>query len=222
MWSGERGSRRPGAAAMACGLIAGCDRPRPAPAKADSQSGEKAAAPSKVSGAVKEADLAKLERREQAEKRLGVVAVEAKRQPVARAISYGGEAMIPPGRLISVASPFLGMVEAPPAPGTAARAQVDQGQPIFVVRPICRPRPAPRWPRCSRRPTGRSSRPRSSSRSADRAEAGRERGPQEAHPPGLADRRQANHDVAETALQAAEAGATRSSRSPAIPMPAAA
>jgi RND family efflux transporter MFP subunit len=125
--------------AMACGLIAGC-QPAPGAAKADPHAGEKAAAPSKVTGAVKEADLAKLELTEQAEKRLGVVIVEAKRQPVPRAISYGGEAMIPPGRLISVASPFLGTVEAPPgAEVPLPGSQVAQNQPIFVVRPILSP-----------------------------------------------------------------------------------
>ena len=130
-----------GAVAVACGLIAGCQPAAPGAAKAESPSGPpKAAAPSKVTGAVKEADLAKLELTEQAEKRLGVIAVEAKRQPVPRAISYGGEVMIPPGRLISVASPFLGTVEAPPeAEVPLPGAQVEQGQPIFVVRPILSP-----------------------------------------------------------------------------------
>jgi RND family efflux transporter MFP subunit len=59
---------------------------------------------------------------------------------VPRAISYGGEAMIPPGRLINVASPFLGKVEAPPgAKVPLPGSQVKQGQPIFVVRPILSP-----------------------------------------------------------------------------------
>ena len=48
--------------------------------------------------------------------------------------------MIPTGRLIIVASPFLGTVEAPPGakvplPGSL----VSQGQPIFVVKPILSP-----------------------------------------------------------------------------------
>jgi cobalt-zinc-cadmium efflux system membrane fusion protein len=126
------------AVALACGLTAGCQPAAPAAAKADASA--KPAGPSKVTGAVKEADLAKLELTDQAEKRLGVEAVEAKKRPVPRAISYGGEVMIPPGRLISVASPFLGTVEAPskaevPLPGS----HVEQGQPIFVVRPILSP-----------------------------------------------------------------------------------
>ena len=48
--------------------------------------------------------------------------------------------MIPPGRLISVASPFLGIVEAPPGvqvpqPGT----MLTRGQPVCVVKPILSP-----------------------------------------------------------------------------------
>src|SRR5262245_4721524 len=62
-----------GAVALACGLIAGCQPAAPAAAKADASA--KPAAPSKVTGtAKKEADLAKLELTEQAEKRLGVEA----------------------------------------------------------------------------------------------------------------------------------------------------
>jgi RND family efflux transporter MFP subunit len=124
--------------ALACGLTAGCQPAAPAVAKADASA--KPAGPSKVTGAVKEADLAKLELTDQAEKRLGVEAVEAKKRPVPRAISYGGEVMIPPGRLISVASPFLGTVEAPPkAEVPLPGSHVEQGQPIFVVRPILSP-----------------------------------------------------------------------------------
>jgi membrane fusion protein, heavy metal efflux system len=129
------------ALAMAGGLIAGCQPAASGTSKTESPSkASKGESPSKVTGAVKEADLAKLELTEQAEKRLGVEAVEAKKQPVPRSISYGGEAMIPPGRLISVASPFLGTVEAPPnAEVPLPGAQVAQGQPIFVVRPILSP-----------------------------------------------------------------------------------
>jgi RND family efflux transporter MFP subunit len=126
--------------AMASGTGPGCQPEAPKAAGGPAQSTAKAASPSKVTGSVKESDLARLELTEQAEKRLGIVTVEVKRQPVPRAVSYGGEVMIPPGRLISVASPFLGTVEAPPGvtvplPGT----QVTQGQPIFVVRPILSP-----------------------------------------------------------------------------------
>ena len=67
-----------------------------------------------MTGAVKEADLTSVELTPEAEARLGLTLVDVERKPVPRAVSYGGEVMIPPGRLISVASPFLGTVEAPP------------------------------------------------------------------------------------------------------------
>ena len=118
--------------------VVGCE-PAGAP-KGSAPAAAKDAGPSKVTGAVKEADLAKLTLTEQAEKRLGVVSVEARRRAVPRAISYGGEAMIPPGRLINVASPFLGTVEAPeegsiPLPGS----RLEKGQAVFVIRPILSP-----------------------------------------------------------------------------------
>src|SRR5439155_24604934 len=77
---------------------------------------------------------------EQAEQRLGIVTVEARRQPVPRAVSYGGDVMIPPDRLINVATLFLGTVEVPPGASVPrAGTQVKQGQPIFVVKPILSP-----------------------------------------------------------------------------------
>jgi RND family efflux transporter MFP subunit len=93
-----------------------------------------------VTSGVKEADLPKLELTEKAEQRLGVQTVAVERKPVRRMVNYGGEVMIPPGRLISVASPFLGTVEAPsgsvlPRPGV----MVTRGQPIVVVKPILSP-----------------------------------------------------------------------------------
>src|SRR5947208_4308755 len=116
--------------AVFCGLGPGCQpaTPKAAVGAAAAAAPVKAASPSKVTGAVKESDLAKLELTEQAEQRLGIVTVEARRQPVLRAVSYPGDVMIPPDRLISVASPFLGTVEAPPG-GSVPRAgtQVKQG-----------------------------------------------------------------------------------------------
>jgi RND family efflux transporter MFP subunit len=129
-----------GLIAAASGAVTGC-QPATATSKAGAgKSAPSAAAPSKVTGAVKESDLAKVELTSQAEDRLKIVNVAVTRQPVPRAVSYGGEVWIPPGRLISVASPFLGTVEAPPGasvplPGT----QVKQGQAIFIVKPILSP-----------------------------------------------------------------------------------
>lgn len=65
-------------------------------------------------GGVKEADLTRVELTPEVEHRLGLTPMEVERKPVARAVSYGGEVAIPLGRLISVASPFLGIVKAPP------------------------------------------------------------------------------------------------------------
>ena len=125
---------------LACGLQPGCQPAASKSAPTASSAPAKPAGPSKVTGAVKEADLAKLELTEQAEQRDGILTVEVKRQPVPRSVSYPGDVMIPPDRLLSVASPFLGMVEAPPG-GSVPRAgtQVKHGQPIFVVKPILSP-----------------------------------------------------------------------------------
>ena len=116
------------------GVFAGCQPPA-APAAA-----AKSASPAKVESPVKEADLATVKLTPEAEKRLGVVTVPAERKKVPRATSYGGEVMVPVGRLIAVASPFNGLLKAPggrviPVPG----AKVKAGQPIFVLEPILSP-----------------------------------------------------------------------------------
>lgn len=195
------------AAAMACGLIAGCQPATPGAAKADSHAASKAAAPSKVTGAVKEADLAKLELTEQAEKRLGVLSVEAKRQPVPRAISYGGEAMIPPGRLISVASPFLGTVEAPPgAQVPLPGSQVKQGQPIFVVRPILSPEARATLAPLLKEADGQVKSAKEQLKIAQTAlERAEEAVRMKLMPQASLIDAKAQHDVAETAMHAAEA-----------------
>lgn len=124
------------ATAVACAMMGGC-QPGGTGSGASAAKGE---APSKVTGGVKESELAKLVLTESAVKRLGVEAVKAERKPVPRALSYGGEVMIPPGRLLTVSSPFLGVVEAPPnAKIPQPGATVEQGQPIFLVRPILSP-----------------------------------------------------------------------------------
>jgi membrane fusion protein, heavy metal efflux system len=130
---------------LACGLVSGC-QPASPNASAGAAPGGAAkgatapAGPSKVVGAVKEANLTRVELTPEAEVRLGLTLVDVERKPVARAVSYGGEVMIPPGRLISVASPFLGIVEAPPGvqvpqPGT----MLTRGQPVCIVKPILSP-----------------------------------------------------------------------------------
>ena len=100
----------------------------------------KPAPPAKVTAPVKEADLATVVLAPEAETRLGIATVAVERKAVPRAVSYGGEVMIPTGRLISVTSPFLGTLKPPeggavPQPGTPVKA----GQPIFVLIPILSP-----------------------------------------------------------------------------------
>ena len=100
----------------------------------------KPAAPAKVTAQVKETDLATVVLTPEAETRLGIKLVAAQRIPVPRSVSYGGEVMIPTGRLISVTSPYLGTLKPPeegqvPQPGSFVKA----GQPIFVLVPMLSP-----------------------------------------------------------------------------------
>jgi cobalt-zinc-cadmium efflux system membrane fusion protein len=207
----SRSSRRllmlGGLVSLACGAQPGCQPATPKVAAGPAPvAGAKAAAPSKVTGAVKEADLAKLELTPQAEERLGVVVVEAKRQPVARALSYGGEAMIPPGRLISVASPFLGTVEAPPgATVPLPGAQVKQGQPIFVVRPILSPEARATLQPLQKEADGQVKSAQEQLKIAQTAlQRSEETVRQKLMPAASLIDAKANYDVAQTALRAAE------------------
>jgi biotin carboxyl carrier protein len=109
-----------------------------APAKA---AASKPTAPAKVEGAVKkEADLATVVLTPEAETHLGLKLAEVERKPVPRTATYAGEVTIPPGRQITVTSPFVGTLKAPPGgkpplPGAA----VKQGQPVFVLAPELTP-----------------------------------------------------------------------------------
>ena len=96
--------------------------------------------PAKVVDAVKETALATVVLAPQAEKRLGIQVVPVERKSVPSTISNPGEVMIPPGRLISVTSPFPATLKAPsdtlvPLPG----AKVERGQTIFLVEPNITP-----------------------------------------------------------------------------------
>jgi RND family efflux transporter MFP subunit len=115
-------------------LTPGC-RPAAAPA-----AGTKPPSPAKVATPVKEGDLATVKLTEDAEKHLGLTLVAVERKKVPLNASYGGEVIIPTGRLIVVASPFIGMLRPSPnaqvpTPGT----MVKEGQPLFVLQPILSP-----------------------------------------------------------------------------------
>jgi RND family efflux transporter MFP subunit len=132
-------ARGPAAALV---LLAGSSLPgcQPTPTAAPAKSAEKAAAPSKVSGAVKEGELATVTLTPEAETRLGLGLATVERKPVPRTSTYGGDVVVPSGRLITVASAFNGSLKAPdrgkvPAPGEA----VKQGQTVLTLVPILSP-----------------------------------------------------------------------------------
>jgi cobalt-zinc-cadmium efflux system membrane fusion protein len=125
-------------------LMSGCQPASVTPTASTTKPAAKPAGPSKVSGAVKETDLAKVELTEDAEKRLGIVGpgglFTVERKPLPKAVSYPGEVMIPSGHLISVTSPFAATLKAPqgasvPQPG----AVVTLGQVIFLTEPNLSP-----------------------------------------------------------------------------------
>jgi RND family efflux transporter MFP subunit len=123
---------------LLCSLLAGCQ-----PAPTTSKTAAKPAPPSKVVGGVKEADLAKVELTENAEKRLGIVPgglVAVEQKPLEQAVSNPGEVMIPTGHLLSVTSPFAATLRAPkgslvPQPGSV----VSLGQTVFLIEPNLSP-----------------------------------------------------------------------------------
>lgn len=133
----ERWWRTAGAvsAALAFAItVPGCQPPAAPAAPA------KSAPPAKVSTPTKEADLATVKLTDEAETHLGLKLAPAEQRKVRRTASYGGEVIIPTGRLIVVASPFNGMLKPPegaesPTPGTVVKV----GQPMFVLQPILSP-----------------------------------------------------------------------------------
>jgi cobalt-zinc-cadmium efflux system membrane fusion protein len=126
----------PSGLVVLAGVVASGCQPPSSPA---STAPTKAAAPAK-SGHPKEADLATVELTPEAETRVGLKLATVERKTVPLTITYGGEVMIPPGRLIAVTSPFVGLIKAPegagiPVPGIT----VKEGQPVFVLVPILSP-----------------------------------------------------------------------------------
>jgi RND family efflux transporter MFP subunit len=116
---------------------AGC---QPAGTAAAAKTGAKNAPAAKVDGAPKEADLASVTLTPEAETRLGVATATVERKSVPKTATYGGEVVIPPGRLIAVTSPFVATIKPPPGanlplPG----ATVKEGQPILVLQVILAP-----------------------------------------------------------------------------------
>jgi RND family efflux transporter MFP subunit len=87
-----------------------------------------------------EADLTTLTLNSEAEGRLGIALAAVEQKPVPRTTTYGGEVIIPPGRLVVVSSPFTGILNLPPDSGSLAPgAPVKEGQPVFILVPILSP-----------------------------------------------------------------------------------
>jgi RND family efflux transporter MFP subunit len=115
--------------------LPGCQPPSSSPAAP-----AKSEAPSKVSSPVKEGDLATVTLTPEAEKRLGLGLATVERKPVSRTTIYGGEVVIPSGRLVVVASPFNGTLKAPEKGAVVTPGQpVKEGQTIFTLLPILSP-----------------------------------------------------------------------------------
>ncbi len=114
--------------------VAGC-QPATTPAVAS-----KTPAPAKVESPPKESDLSTIKLTPEAEKRLGISLVAVERKPVARTSTYGGDVIIPPGRLINVTSPFMGTLKDPRgSAGSIPGRHVKEGQAVFVLVPILSP-----------------------------------------------------------------------------------
>jgi RND family efflux transporter MFP subunit len=104
------------------------------------KAGSAPAKPAKLEGTPKEADLATVTLTPEAETRLGLATGPVEKKPVPKVAIYAGEVTVPPGRLIAVTSPFVGLVRAPagatlPSPG----ATVKEGQPVCALVPVLSP-----------------------------------------------------------------------------------
>ncbi len=136
---------------------AGCQGGGAAPA---SKPAGAAAAPAKVEGAPKEADLSTVTLTPEAEARLAVAVAPVERKPMPRTALYAGEVTIPSGRLTAVTAPFVGTIQPPPGGGTIPEpgATVKKGQPLLVLQVVLTPEAHARSRPNSPTPKGRSSR----------------------------------------------------------------
>jgi biotin carboxyl carrier protein len=106
---------------------------------------EKAPPPAKVEHPVSESDLTTVRLRPEAEARLGLktAPVESSRVPDSR--TFGGVAVVPLGRKLTVSAPFAGVVRAPSgnegsrAIDVGVAAQVEKGTPVLLLEPLLGP-----------------------------------------------------------------------------------
>jgi membrane fusion protein, heavy metal efflux system len=116
---------------LAC--CVGCGGPQPAEVK-------KAEPPAKVGNPVKETELGTITLSPEAEGRLAIKTAVVERKKVARARTYGGETVLPPGQSLTLTSPVAGKISTTPgaAPLTGG-ATVRQGQALLRVAPLLAP-----------------------------------------------------------------------------------
>ncbi len=97
----------------------------------------KPASPATVAKLPGEGDLVAVTLKPEAEKRLAIVTAPVEKRPVSRALTMGGDVVVPPGRGSIVSAPQTGTLVAseggvPPTPGLP----VKKGQTIFTLLPI--------------------------------------------------------------------------------------
>jgi cobalt-zinc-cadmium efflux system membrane fusion protein len=111
----------------------GCGGQQPAEVK-------KAEPPAKVGNPVKETELGTITLSPEAEGRLGIQTAVVERKKVARARTYGGEAVLPPGQSITLTSPVAGKISTTPGdvPLTGG-ATVRQGHALLRLAPLVAP-----------------------------------------------------------------------------------
>ena len=123
----------PLAALLIASAFAGCST-KPASTAA------KPAAPATVAKLPGEGDLVAVTLKPEAETRLAIATGSVERKPAPRALTLGGDVMVPPGRSSIVSAPQTGMLVAAeggvvPVPGLA----VKKGQAMFTLLPFLSP-----------------------------------------------------------------------------------
>ena len=113
-------------------LVSGCQRAAATPVKP--------AVPSKVTGAVKEDQLATVELTEAAEARLGIETATIEMRSLPQHRTFGGEVTLPTGASVIVSTPMTGKLQSPvvgnlPRPGTVVIAK----QPVLGLLPLLSP-----------------------------------------------------------------------------------
>ena len=95
--------------------------------------------PASVSGTLKEAELLVITLTPEAEDRLGIRLVPAERRAVRRVRTYGGEVTVPAGHAITVPAPLGGTLKAPTGGPLRPGRLVKKDQPVFLFTPLLTP-----------------------------------------------------------------------------------